>query len=450
LTSAGTYLRLREKRNTRLGWGPTLKILLISPGRGKKKAKGISGRAFQVPPLALGILASLTPEEHEIELVDENLHDLDFSEIPDLVAITCLTASAPRAYEISKRFRALGSTVVLGGIHPSAVPLESIQHADCIVLGEAEGVWPRLLEDFTSGQLKRFYKGKKPGPSQMSVPRRDIFESQGYFLKGTVQTSRGCPFGCDFCSVQRFFGNKFRFRSVSSVVDEVRSLATRFVAFVDDNIAGSYPYARELFASLAPLNVKWICQAPISIGKDRDFLNLMYKGGCRGVFVGFESILPDSLKEVGKRCNVVEKFYDYIKRIHDSGISIEGAFVFGFDHDDKSVFERTLEFINKAKIDFAQFGILTPFPGTKLQQRLRRQKRIVSTDWEKYDITHAVFRPSRMTLDELEEGRRWIENEFYSFKGTVRRMFGLGRRVRYLLPMFILNTSYRQYIQAFR
>jgi radical SAM superfamily enzyme YgiQ (UPF0313 family) len=427
-----------------------LKILLISPGRGKKKARGISGRAFQVPPLALGILARLTPPEYHVELVDENLRDLDYSDVPDLVAITCLTASAPRAYEISRRFRELGSKVVLGGIHPSAVPLEAIQHADSVVLGEAEGVWHRVLEDFKAQRLKKFYKGKKPDSSQIIMPKRDIYKNQGYFLKGTVQTSRGCPFGCDFCSVQRFFGRKFRFRSVSSVVEEVRALATKFVAFVDDNIAGSYPYAKELFAGLAPLNVKWICQAPISIGKDRDFLRLMHRAGCRGVFVGFESIMPDCLREVGKSVNVVDKFGDYIKRIHDSGISIEGAFIFGFDHDDKGVFERTLEFINKAKIDFGQFGILTPFPGTKLHQRLKRQKRIISTDWEEYDITNAVFRPAGMSVIELNEGRQWIEDEFYSFKGTVKRMFGLGTRARYLVPMLILNASYRQYIKAFR
>jgi radical SAM superfamily enzyme YgiQ (UPF0313 family) len=427
-----------------------LKILFVAPGRGKKKARGISGRAFQVPPLALGILARLTPLEYDIELVDENLHDVDFSRAPDLAAITCLTASAPRAYEISRRFRQRGAKVVLGGIHPSAVPMEAIEHANAVAIGEAEGIWHRILDDFRTGRLKRFYKGKKPTSSQIAVPKRDLFDTQGYFLKGTVQTSRGCPFGCDFCSVQRFFGNKFRFRSVNSVVDEVKALATKFVTFVDDNIAGSYPYAKELFAGLTPLNIKWICQAPISIGKDLGFLKLMHKAGCRGVFVGFESIMPDCLKEVGKSVNVVDKFGDYIKRIHDSGISIEGAFIFGFDHDDKGVFERTLEFISKAKIDFGQFGILTPFPGTKLQQRLSRENRIVTTDWEKYDITNAVFKPARMTIRELNEGRQWMEDEFYSFKGTVRRMFGLGKRARYLLPMLILNASYRQYIKAFR
>jgi radical SAM superfamily enzyme YgiQ (UPF0313 family) len=423
---------------------------LVAPGRGRKKARGISGRAFQVPPLALGILAELTPPQYSIELVDENLRDVDFSDVPDLVAVTCLTASAPRAYEISRRFRELGAKVVLGGIHPSAVPLEAAEHSDCVAIGEAEGVWPRLLEDFRTGQMKRFYKGKKPSPSQIAVPKRDIFNAQGYFLKGTVQTSRGCPLGCDFCSVQRFFGRKFRFRSVASVVEEVRALATKFVTFVDDNIAGSYPYAKELFAGLTPLNVKWICQAPISIGKDLDFLKLMHKAGCRGVFIGFESIMPDCLREVGKSVNIVDKFGDYIKRIHDTGISIEGAFIFGFDHDDKGIFDRTLDFIHKAKIDFAQFGILTPFPGTKLYQRLRREKRIVSTDWEKYDITKAVFKPAGMSIEDLNEGRQWIEDEFYSFTSTVRRMLGLGKRARYLLPMLLLNASYRQYIKAFR
>jgi radical SAM superfamily enzyme YgiQ (UPF0313 family) len=427
-----------------------LKILLAAPGTGKKEKRSISGRAFQVPPLALGILASLTPDDFEIEMVDESLRDLDFSSVPDLVAISCLTANAPRAYEISDHYRGCGVKTVLGGIHPSAVPFEAIQHADCVAIGEAEGIWPRLLADFRAGRLKKFYRGKKPDPSQISIPRRDIFERQGYFLKGTVQTSRGCPLGCDFCSVQRFFGDKFRFRSVGSVVDEVRALATKFVVFVDDNLAGSRSYARDLFAGLAPLKIKWICQAPITIGKDLGFLKLMHRAGCRGVFVGFESIMPASLREVGKSFNVVARFSDHIKRIHDSGISIEGAFVFGFDHDDRSVFKRTLDFVNKTRIDFAQFGILTPFPGTKLQERLKRENRILTEDWTKYDIAHTVFKPARMTAEELDRGRKWIEDEFYSFKGTMRRMFSLGRRTHYLIPMLILNTSYRQYIKAFR
>jgi radical SAM superfamily enzyme YgiQ (UPF0313 family) len=168
------------------------------------------------------------------------------------------------------------------------------------------------------------------------------------------------------------------------------------------------------------------------------------------VFIGFESVATESLKEIGKSCNVVNKFSEYIKRIHGAGISIEGAFIFGFDNDDKSVFERTLEFINRTKIDFAQFGILTPFPGTRLHQRLKREGRIITTDWNKYDIANTVFRPARMSVEDLDLGRRWVEREFYSFKGTVRRMLSLGCRVRYLLPMLILNASYRHYIRAFR
>lgn len=427
-----------------------MRILLVAPGKGTGKSKSVFGRAFRVPPLSLGILAALTPDDVEIEMVDENLNDLDFTRVPDLVAITTLTASAPRAYEISEDFRAAGAKVVLGGIHASAVPPEASRHADCVVIGEAENVWGRLLSDFRLGRMRRFYKGRKPDSEDISVPKRDIFESQGYYLKGMVQTSRGCPIDCDFCTVARFFGNRFRFRPTASVVEEIKALATRFVAFVDDNIAGSRAYARELFSSLAPLNVKWVCQAPITIGRDVELLRLMHKGGCRGVFIGFESIAAESLKEIGKSCNVVSKFAEYIKRIHDAGISIEGAFIFGFDHDDKSVFERTLDFINKTKIDFAQFGILTPFPGTRLHQRFKREGRIISTDWNKYDITNTVFRPARMSVEELDLGRRWVEREFYSFKGTVRRLLSLGGRTRYLLPILILNASYRHHVRALR
>ena len=427
-----------------------MKINLIAPARRRSGKQGLTGRAFQVPPLSLGILASLTPDGFDVRLMDENLHDVDFSDVPDLAGITCLTASAPRAYEISDRYRAMGAKVVLGGIHASALPDEAIEHADSVVIGEAEGVWPQVVSDFRSGRLQRFYEGARPEPSNILAPRRDIYERKGYFVKSVVQTSRGCPFGCDFCSVQRFFGNRFRFRSVHSVVDEVRSMATRFVAFVDDNIAGSHAHAKQLFQALAPLNIRWICQAPISIGKDGELLSLMRKAGCRGVFIGFESIAPACLKEVGKGFNLVDKFREHIKRIHDNGISIEGAFIFGFDHDDKDVFKRTLDFIVKAKIDFAQFGILTPFPGTKLHERLTREGRILTTDWEKYDIAHTVFKPALLTAEELNAGRVWIEDRFYSLGSTARRMIGLGSRVRYLVPMLVLNASYRKYVRAYR
>jgi radical SAM superfamily enzyme YgiQ (UPF0313 family) len=424
-----------------------VRILLVSPGRYRKKP-GIVGKAFHVPPLSLGILASLTPPDVQVDLIDENLRNINYDDAPDLVGITCLTAVAPRVYEIARNFRERGSKVVLGGMHPSAMPLEAQQHCDCVVVGEAEGVWPRLVEDFKANVLQRFYKGKPPEPEQIATPSRDIFEGQGYYVKGTVQTSRGCPYGCDFCSVQRFFGNKFRFRSIPAVVDEIRALAVKFIAFVDDNIAGSHAYARELFTAITPLNVKWICQAPINIAKDTALLRLMYKSGCRGMFVGFESIAPESLKEVGKSVNVVGKFKEYIKRIHDAGISVEGAFIFGFDNDDRDVFRRTMDFIVDAKIDFAQFGILTPFPGTNLAARLKQEDRITTYDWNKYDITHAVYKPAKMTVDELEEGRLWIEEEFYSVRRTLARMFSLGSRVRYLIPMLILNASYRNHIKA--
>lgn len=407
------------------------------------------GKAFHVPPLSLGVLASLTPPDVDISLIDENLKDINYDGAPDLVGITCLTAVAPRAYEIAKNFRERGAKVVLGGMHPSAMPLEAQQHADCVVVGEAEGVWPRLIEDFKANSLQRFYKGKPPEPGQIATPSRQIFEGQGYYIKGTVQTSRGCPHGCDFCSVQRFFGNKFRFRSVPAVVDEIKSLGAKFIAFVDDNIAGSHAYAKELFRAITPLKVKYICQATINIARDPELLRLMYKSGCRGVFVGFESIAPESLKEVGKSVNVAGKFKEYIKRIHDAGISVEGAFIFGFDNDNRDVFKRTMDFIVDARIDFAQFAILTPFPGTNLAARLEKENRITTYDWHKYDIAHAVYRPAKMTAHELEEGRMWAEQQFYSVRSMIGRMLTLGKRARYLIPVAILNASYRSHVRDY-
>lgn len=271
-----------------------MKIELIAPGWQEPSLWSVP--TFRLPPLSLPMIASLTPDDFDISISDENISPIDFNKDIDLAAITVMTPLAPRAYEIADRFRAKGVRVVLGGMHPSFLPEEAIQHADAVVIGEAEGVWAELLEDFKQGKLKQFYKCSSfPQLENLPIPRRELFPSKGYFTVNTVQVTRGCPFDCDFCTVTKFFGNKHRYRPIDEVVVEVSSLKGKSVVFVDDNIIGNIPYAKELFKALIPLKIKWLSHASINVARDEELLRLSAESGCVGYMIGFESISQESL-----------------------------------------------------------------------------------------------------------------------------------------------------------
>ncbi|HID32871.1 MAG TPA: radical SAM protein, partial [bacterium (Candidatus Stahlbacteria)] len=243
-----------------------MKIKIIAPSLARKKAKRLEGAAFQLPPLALPVLAGLTPDHHDIEIVDENIDDIDLSSGADLVAITSMTSTVPRAYEIADRFRAQGSKVVMGGIHASALPQEALQHADSVVIGEAEGVWSHLIEDFEHNRLKPIYKNKGfPSLKNLPPPRYDLLNTKKYTTTAITHVSRGCPNACNFCTVTKFFGNRYRMRPVEDVIGEIRNFRSRFVGFFDDNIGGNPRYAKELFDALAQEKVMWASQASVAI-----------------------------------------------------------------------------------------------------------------------------------------------------------------------------------------
>jgi radical SAM superfamily enzyme YgiQ (UPF0313 family) len=434
-----------------------MKILLISPTW--KKEVGIKRqgrhRVFKTPPHNLLVIAALTAKDIEIEIIDENIETIDFDKDVDLVGITTMTASSPRAYEIADRFRERGIPVVLGGIHATVLPEEAAQHADAVVIGEAEGSWEKLLQDLREGgkeALAKFYRNhERPDPSKIPIPKRGLIENKGYLLSRFLQLSRGCPFDCHFCSVTRFFGRKYRFRPIKKVIEEIkdmvgRPLRTRFLGFLDDNIVGNIAYARELFKALIPYNLLWIGQSSINIARHEDVLELAAASGCRGLFIGFESISEASLGEAHKAQNKIGFYEKAIKKIHQFGIAIEGAFIFGFDHDDKSVFKKTVKFIEKVKLDAIQFAILTPLPGTRLHEKLEKEGRIIDRNWSNYDLAHAVFQPKLMTPEELREGFDWSYQRIYSLSSILRRLTGLlrGGRWRYLGPVLILNLGYRR------
>jgi len=362
----------------------------------------------------------LTPKDVEITLVDEHIDEIDFEEKVDLVGITSLTVTAPRAYEIADEFRKRGIKVVLGGIHASALPQEAIRHADAVVMGEAENLWPQVIEDFTKEGLKKFYQSsQKPNLENLPLPRRDLLQGKRYVTKNFIQTTRGCPFDCDFCSVSMFFDKRHRFRPVEDVIKEIAGLKGKFIVFADDNIVAQTTYAKDLFKALVPVKKKWASQAALTMAQDEELLRLAAESGCEWVYIGFESLSDIGLKKFKKYINLKEA----IKRIKSYGIRVEGSFVFGFDSDDEKVFEKTLKFAQESRLDAATFHLLTPLPGTKLYEKLEKEKRIVERDWSKYNFSTVVFEPRQMTKRELQEGVRWAMREFYSLFSITKRLF---------------------------
>lgn len=405
-----------------------MKVLLVVPVHRKQNFK----RYFQPAPLNLMVIAALTPPDIEVEIVDENIETIDYDKPVDLVGIGAGTSEIVRAYRIGDNFRKRGVKVVLGGIHASALPQEALNHADSVVIGEAEGLWQRLLEDFRRHRLAKIYRhATLPDISRLILPSREAVKGKRYLTRNVCQLSRGCPYQCSFCSVAQFFGNKFRLRDENEVLREIESLDGRFLIFLDDNIFGDPRYASQLLEKMIPLKKKWVSQCTLRLADNQKLLNLAAKSGCMGMLVGLESISRDSLKASGKPLQF-HRITDMIKRILDHGIHIDGSFIFGFDNEDASIFEKTLEFVVKIRLSAATFSILTPFPGTKLKEKLERQNRIIDRNWEHYNGTHVVFKPAKMSTGALAEGRAWVKQEFYSFRNIYKRVGLTTTNVHYL------------------
>jgi radical SAM superfamily enzyme YgiQ (UPF0313 family) len=381
---------------------------------------------FKFPSLSTTLLAALTPEGHEVHIHDEGIAPVDFDEECDLVAITAMTPLAPRGYEIADQYRRNGVRVVMGGIHPTWLPDEAIAHCDAVVIGEADEIWAEVVRDATRGKMKRFYQQKtRTDLSLLPLPRRELLPPKGYFFENTIQTTRGCPFDCEFCSVTAIYGGTYRTRPIAEVEKEIKALhrAPAYIFFVDDNIVGDIRYARELFSMLSHYRLRWVSQCPISVAQNEKVVRLMAKAGCHGMFIGFESLSPENLRLMGKRTNKVERYEAGIKRLHDHGIGVHASFVFGYDYDDPSVFENFITFANRNRIDGAFLPLLTPFPGTRIHQRLKKEGRILTEDWSKYDMATVVFQPKGMTIEQLQQGFWLVNKEFYSLRSMARRIF---------------------------
>ena len=416
---------------------------MIAPDEHRRSPEAADRRAKALlPPLGLLTVAGLTPPDIDVELIDESVTGVDYCRSADLVGLTATTANAPRAYEIAGEFRNRGVPVVMGGIHATALPHEALQYVDAVGWGEAEGFWTDLLTDFKAGKLKKLYRGSGLAPGEaFGRPRRELITPRDYLLFNSLQTTRGCPMDCSFCSVTKFYGRRYRQYPVESVMEELRALPPGPIVFVDDNILCSPAHARRLFKEMIPLRREWLGQASTNCLEEDETIALAAQSGCRCFFVGLESVRQDNLKSVHKSFNRVERFAGMIKKLHRFGIGIIGAFIFGLDHDDEKVFRQTVKFAQRAKVDAAQFSVLIPLPGTTDSDALENQGRIFDRDWSHYNGTCVVFHPRGLQPPALEAGLHWAYNHFYSLGSIVRRMW--GHRGKHKPLSWKINLAFR-------
>lgn len=380
--------------------------------------------------LAIPTLIALTPPGHEIRVFDENIEEIDYTWKPDIAGITVRTMFAKRAYEVSENFRAKGIKTVLGGIHSSMCPEDSLLHCDSVVIGEAELVWDTVLQDAEKGELKRIYKAEKFADlHSYPTPARSLLSRKNYLLD-IVQTTKGCPFHCEFCSVHAFDGQKIRSKTVDQIMQEIHELSTvhskykkkTAIFFADDNIIANKVFARELFTALRGQNINWMCQASINISRHPDLLELMSQSGCGAIFTGFESISQDNLNIMHKGVNQRYEYFEAIKQIQSYGILVHSSFILGYDFDSKNSFDELINFIEESNLLMPLINILTPFPGTALIKRLEEEGRILDRDWSKYDTQHVVFRPALMSPDDLLQGYRKVLRSVYSFDSILKKL----------------------------
>ena len=431
-----------------------MRLLLIAPSSGPWRHVGrrrfFTGRTFRFSLLSLLSVAAATPPGVEIRLVDEQVEDIPWAETWDLVGITCMTALAPRAYEIAAAFRARRVPVVLGGMHPTLCPDEAIRHADAVVVGDAEGIWSRVVTDAASGQMSGTYRQPvAPDLRGLNRPPRHLLNRREYATVHAVQATRGCPHRCGFCAVSAFHAHTQRRRPIEEVIAEVLEIPGRWFIFGDDNLTADREYASALFRQLEALGKRWVTQSTLAIADDPDFVRLAARAGCMGIFAGLETFTPANLDAVNKTCHRVEEYRRSIQLLHRHGIGVEAGIVFGFDHDGPEVFAHTLRLLDDLGIDLIQASIFTPLPGTPAFEAM--SDRILDRNWAHYDFHHVVFEPQRMSAEALQAGHDWVTREFYRPARMARRVAQCLRRPRgwFALPFVVaINAAYYGRVRA--
>jgi radical SAM superfamily enzyme YgiQ (UPF0313 family) len=446
---------------------PAMRLYLINPSNplvSMIKAKESHWNRYRVwKPLGLMVLAGLTPpDEWKITIVDENLGIPDYPAMPrpDLVGITAFTSQANRAYEVAAHFRSLGVPVIMGGIHATMCLEEVMERVDSVVTGEAEGIWPQVLEDSRHGSLKRRYDGGLSDINDVRPARHDLL-AMGYAC-GAIQTTRGCPLNCSFCSVTAFNGAYYRQRPIPDVVREFQSVREKHVLVVDDNLIGMRPEhiarAKDLFRAMVQANLRkeWIAQATINFADDEELLALAAKAGCRGVFIGFESPAPEGLLELGKKFNLLKgrDFHASVRRIQRHNILVAGSFIIGLDIDEPGIGKRIVAVASQYGVDHLNVLFLTPLPGTRLWDQMKSESRIAldafPEDWKYYTLTFPVARYRHLSLDGIIQEMVSCNRDFYSIPRILRRVCRSFWQRRRPLISLVGNLSFRSNLRLDR
>jgi radical SAM superfamily enzyme YgiQ (UPF0313 family) len=426
-----------------------MRILLIMPDAHMHKLRiGPFVRSMREAPLTLTTLAALIPNEPDIEvkLVDGSVDEIPMDFPADLVGISVITGCAPAAYELARHYRQRGIPVVLGGVHVTVLPGEALAHADSIIVGRGEAAWPQLIADFRRGQMKRVYRERQLADSFLvgvPAPRRDLQRKSGYMMPNSVQATRGCRRACDFCSVTAVWP-KYLKRPVDDVIRDIRAIRGRIIAFNDVSLVDDAEYAKELFTAMIPLKKKWGGLVTADSLQNTELLDLMVASGCVYLLIGFESGDQATLRGIQKNFNHAVQYKDFVSMLQKRGITIQGCFVFGFDHDDKDAFACTVELVQHLGIDIPRYSLYTPYPGTPLFQRLMQEQRIISFNWNDYDTMHVVIQPARMTPEELYGGFKWAYRETFRLPRILKRVSRLDLRC----PINLVgNLCYRIFVR---
>lgn len=376
------------------------------------------------PPLGLATLAAYLNPDDEAVIEDEHVECLNFDDEPDLVAIEVYITSAHRAYEIADHYRSRGIYVVMGGLHPTALPGEAAKHADTLIIGPGEGAWPEFLKDFRNSSAKKLYRSRQRTLHGTPLPRRDLFNQKKYLAPNSIVVSRGCPHQCDFCYKTNFFkgGKSFYTQKVDQVLREIDTMSSRHLFFLDDHLFGNEKFALSLFEAMRGMGKIWQAAGTIQAVLKPGLIEKAVSSGMRSLFIGFETLSSINLRDQNKIHNLNRDYNLAIKRLQDHGVMINGSFIFGMDDDKPDVFDKTVDWAVAKGIETATFHILTPYPGTALYERMRKAGRILTDDWSLYDTRHTIFKPAGMTPEQLEKGYWHSYKKFYSWPSIVKNV----------------------------